>query len=514
MARIAPLRALPRAAVAVAATAIAALPLPALADVTAEEVWSDWQDLFALTPESSLTTTSETRTADRLTVRGLAWRASFPEGSVALDLPEIAFTEAGNGTVAVTVSPEYPVTIVSRTPEGGQSMTRMTIFQEGATTLVSGDPGALTYDVISDASGARIEEILENGVPLPVEMSLRFENLRGSYASLEGALRSIEARMRASGAFLAITGTDPDTGETFQLDGALTGLEASAETALPEGLDEGDTAALLGAGFTLDLAYGYDAAAYAFDLEDDGDSAVGTFTNTGGGLEMALDANRLRYASRSRELVLELVASAVPFPLSVRADEARTEVAAPLGPVGGEPQPFGLDLAVEGFAMSDGLWNLFDPGEMLPRDPARLAIDLAGTARVTSDPAADPGPQAEPAEPAPVPYALTGLTIENVVLAALGARFSGQGLFSFDPDDLGFFGMPRPAGTLTMRLTGGNTLLDTLVSMGLVPEENAVGMRIGIGAFAVAEPGAEDTLTSTIEFTEDGRILANGQRIQ
>jgi hypothetical protein len=62
-------------------------------------------------------------------------------------------------------------------------------------------------------------------------------------------------------------------------------------------------------------------------------------------------------------------------------------------------------------------------------------------------------------------------------------------------------------------LRGGNALLDTLVSMGLVPEQEAAGARMMMGLFAVA--GAEpDTLNSTIEVQGNGQIFANGQRIQ
>ena len=51
-----------------------------------------------------------------------------------------------------------------------------------------------------------------------------------------------------------------------------------------------------------------------------------------------------------------------------------------------------------------------------------------------------------------------------------------------------FDGMPRPEGALDLELTGGNTLLDTLVAMGLLPEEQAMGARMMLGLFA--RPGA------------------------
>ena len=73
--------------------------------------------------------------------------------------------------------------------------------------------------------------------------------------------------------------------------------------------------------------------------------------------------------------------------------------------------------------------------------------------------------------------------------------------------------MPLPSGTLNLMLTGGNALLDTLVNMGLVPEDQAMGARMMLGMFA--RPGdGPDTLVSTIQVNEDGSVLANGQRIK
>ena len=86
---------------------------------------------------------------------------------------------------------------------------------------------------------------------------------------------------------------------------------------------------------------------------------------------------------------------------------------------------------------------------------------------------------------------------------------TGDGYFAFDNS----FGIPIPSGTANMMLVGANGLMDTLVSMGLLPQEQAMGARMMLGLFA--RPGdGEDTLVSTIEVKEDGQILANGQRLK
>ena len=99
--------------------------------------------------------------------------------------------------------------------------------------------------------------------------------------------------------------------------------------------------------------------------------------------------------------------------------------------------------------------------------------------------------------------------MNEILLSLAGANLTGTGSLDFNNDGP----VPMPAGTINLMLVGGNGLLDTLVEMGLVPEEQAMGARMMLGMFA--RPGdGEDTLVSEITFQEDGAILANGQRIR
>ncbi|MCH2250997.1 MAG: DUF2125 domain-containing protein, partial [Cognatishimia sp.] len=76
-----------------------------------------------------------------------------------------------------------------------------------------------------------------------------------------------------------------------------------------------------------------------------------------------------------------------------------------------------------------------------------------------------------------------------------------------------FDGFPRPEGAADFRLLGGNQLLDSLISMGLVSEGDAMGARMMMGLFTVAGPG-EDELNSRLEVNGEGHVLANGQRLR
>ena len=67
------------------------------------------------------------------------------------------------------------------------------------------------------------------------------------------------------------------------------------------------------------------------------------------------------------------------------------------------------------------------------------------------------------------------------------------------------------ASMLDLKLVGGNTLMDKLVQMGLLPEDQAMGFRMMLSMFANAT--GEDELSSVLEF-KDGGFFANGQQLQ
>ena len=112
------------------------------------------------------------------------------------------------------------------------------------------------------------------------------------------------------------------------------------------------------------------------------------------------------------------------------------------------------------------------------------------------------------------PLELNALTIKNVLISAAGASLSGTGDFTFNNDDLvSFDGLPAPSGTADIQISGANGLIDKLIQMGLIEESDAMGARMMMGMLAAPGDG-DDTLKSKLEITEDGQVLANGQRIK
>jgi hypothetical protein len=169
--------------------------------------------------------------------------------------------------------------------------------------------------------------------------------------------------------------------------------------------------------------------------------------------------------------------------------------------------------ALEGVTMGEEIWAMFDPTGALPRDPANLILDLSGTGRLFMDlldfetikrAIEEGGKVAEP----------TSLTINTLDFAAIGAKMAGSGMFTFNNDNYETFGgIPAPTGTATMHFAGLNTVIDTLIDIGLLESDAALGIRMGLGLFTVLGP-QENTLVSEIEITPQGHVTANGKRLK
>ena len=105
------------------------------------------------------------------------------------------------------------------------------------------------------------------------------------------------------------------------------------------------------------------------------------------------------------------------------------------------------------------------------------------------------------------------LDLDTIRVSIGGAELQASGAFAFDgSDSLGMDG-PRPSGTVNIQVDGAQALITNLIQMGILNEDTALGARMALSVFAVPGSGP-DNLTSEIEVTEEGSILANGMRIR
>jgi len=263
-------------------------------------------------------------------------------------------------------------------------------------------------------------------------------------------------------------------------------------------------------GFSVAGGYIIDSADYVFDINADGDQVAGSVSTGTVTLTGELNSKTVAYESRTNNIAVNLQASEVPLPIEISLAEYGFGFRMPVGTTDA-PADFGLKFDLVDLVIGDVIWDVFDPSQVLSRDPATLEIALTGTARALID-FLDPAQQAA-MESTEVPFELSSLSLDTLKIMAAGALFTGSGAFTFDNSDMQTFApLPRPEGDATFEITGLNKLLDNLVAMGLVPEQDIMGPRMMMGMFARST--GDDQMAIDVEIESSGQVKVNGNRVR
>lgn len=492
-----------------ATAALMLIPAFAVADVTAEEVWADWQLMLGQYGDGiDLGTTS--RSGDTLTVSGVVMSSTNDQNTMEVVVPDLAFRDVGDGTVAVTMGPRFEISVVDATVDPPVTVSAEMV-QDNFSMIVSGTPARMVHDFTADAVSVGLGQMQVEGEPVDLTMNATLNDILGEFVVEPGTVRNTSQSMTAAGMTVALDVSETGTGDGLKLDGTIDGMQLTGSGRYPSDIDLFDPVAVFGADVRGDGAYAFGGAQYAFEVTEEGQTATGTLSTGGSGLEVAIRDGVVSYDGEGRDMAFAMQGGQLPVPVEVGMASYGYRFAAPLVQ-SEEPRDFALGMTLGGVTISDLLWGLFDPGQVLPRDPATVSFDITGQGNWLFDPmdpeqAAALGMGGQPGE-------LHQMTLSQLLVELAGARLTGEGGFTFDNEDTQTFnGLPRPEGQIDLMLVGGNALIDNLVAMGLVPQDQAMGARMMLGLFAVPGEG-DDTLTSTIEINEQGHILANGQRIQ
>lgn len=493
-----------------ASVALVATTFPALADVTAQDVWTSWQDLSSSMGQT-MNAGSETMEGDTLVVSDIEimFEPEDSDATASSTIDEIRFTENGDGTVSIEMSPSYDVTSVAEVDGETQSVT-MTIEQSNMVTLASGTPDQIDYDLTADAiriSGAiPDDDEMANGM---IEFALT--DLQGTYNTDMGAMVVMGIDGTAGEFAFSVTGTDPETDALTDVSMSAADVqlalnyEASADGPNPS--SSTDMQEILASGFAFDMKATHGEASSTVVAE--GEEGINlNIAAASGTFDFAFAQDGLSYAASNDSVAITASGPSVPFP-EVNADLETLALSFEM-PVeqGGEAQPFGAVIELGGLTISDMIWGIFDPEGKIPRDPATLLVDVSGQARWLVDIFDDEEEMDDQ------PGEVESLELNELNLALGGAELTGTGAFTFDNSDYETFeGIPAPDGQIDLQLTGGNTLLGILVEMGFVPQDQAMMVRMMSGMFA--QPGeGEDTLVSTIRVEPDGSVFANDTQLQ
>jgi len=481
---------------------------PAMADVTAEQVWSSWKDLAGRSGQDL--SGQEERSGDTLIVSDAKIAMDIDEGAaVTAEFGTIRFTERSDGTVVVRMAPEYPLSVKTVSAKGETVEMDMQVAQTGLDLVASGDAESIRYDIAAPQVSLTLTDMQVDGEPKDMALAMSAEGLEGSYLLSGGEMREVESDVTADAVRFDMAVTDPEQGVNMALRGEARNLTSTSASIVPAEMQTSDPAAMLASGFSSKGGLTYAGMSYMLDTQDEGQTTNVAITGGAGTVDFALIDGGMVYDVRSKDTKITVKGSEIPFPqIDLAMDDSAFKLQMPLTKTE-EPADFALLTRIGGLTVSDAIWGMFDPTGQLPRDPATLVLDLDGKARWLVD-ITDPAM----AQTAGTPGELSALNVKDLQLSLAGAELTGQGDFAFDNSDkLTFDGMPKPSGDLALKLEGGNALLDKLVDMGLIPQDQAMGFRMMLGMFA--RPGeGDDTLVSKISITEDGQIMANGQRLR
>ncbi|MEM9784878.1 MAG: DUF2125 domain-containing protein [Pseudomonadota bacterium] len=479
----------------------------AQADVTAAQVWDDWKSQMTLYGEDGVSIGAEETSGDTVIVRDLAISFDDPEISFTAALGDLTFEEQGDGTVRVTMGESYPMSLTG----ADGVVVNLLVSQEALEMIVSGDPGAMNYAITADSYTIALDEIVDGDVTFTGDAQIVANDLTSTYATTGDELRNIDYDATLASLDMLVDIQIPGgNGEYITGGGKIENMAMNGNMSLPMDADFEDPDSMMVDGFAFAGGYTIDNAAYIFDINAEGDQASGSVSLGATNLSAEVSNEIVAYDTSTTDVSASITASEFPFPIEVGLSEYGVAFEMPMAK-SDTPSDFGISFDFIDLTLNDMVWNLFDPGSVLPRDPATIQFALAGLAKPLFD-FMDPSQQAE-IDASEIPFELAELNLETLRIAAAGALVTGTGAFTFDNSDMQSFApLPKPEGDVVVEISGLNRLIDNLISMGIVSQEDAMGPRMMMGMFARST--GDDRVETKLEVTEDGRVLANGQQIR
>jgi len=486
----------------------------ALADLKAQDVWMDWKSYiqgFGYSVQGA-----EATSGDRLTVSDLTLTIPLPEqnSQITLDMGAMSFTSLADGTVQITVPDRLPMAFNMVSDGESELAGTLTYDTTDLSLIVSGTPDDMTYDTSAATLDMSLANLTVEGKPVDIgTLAMTMAGLTGTSNMKLGTIRNVVQSFAVDRLSYTVDLKAPDL-ETFKMTGALNALSFNGTGAYPNAGSPKpqNISALLASGFAFDGGFAYQNGNSTFEISESGQKTSGASSSQSGLLKVAMSAAGLHYGGEVTALSSTMTNSQFPLPVALTAEKSAFALTMPIS-ASDEAQDYGFKIELSNFTTSEMLWAMVDPTAQLPRNPATLHIDLSGKAKLLFD-MLDPDSIAALEAGAQSPGEVNSVTLNALELSAAGASLTGTGAFQIDNTDTRTFaGVPKPVGAVDLKLVGGNGLIDKLVAMGLLPEDQAMGARMMMGLFTIPSE-TPDTLTSKIEVTEQGHVLANGQRLR
>ena len=209
----------------------------AWADVTAEQVWTDFKtylEAFGYSVNGNEQASSGTVTITDLTLN-MDEDASGTAASIAMD--NISFTETGDGRVRVALPETMPLTFTARPPEEGAEEVQGVVeySQSGFEMIVSGAPEDMQYDYGAAEMAFALSSLIVDGEPVEIEQArMSMSDIAGRSNMSGSDLRVTAQTMTATALNYVVDIANPDDPSgRVAITGGLSDLGFEGEARLP-----------------------------------------------------------------------------------------------------------------------------------------------------------------------------------------------------------------------------------------------------------------------------------------
>lgn len=465
---------------------------PAFAQSSAEDVADE---LIAIGEAQGMEVTvgSRSKSGDLLRLEDV--RYALDEGKVDgyISLDWLNLLELPNGAVEISFPPTMIGSFVPRDEKGSMGLT---VRNTGLTYTVSGTPDARGYDIAGETLEVSVE-LLDGPPELETfDFTLALGSVSGSALLAGGPTGTVKTSLRSETARVVYDLKSDDGGAQSVSD--INGLAIDYE---------GDQMSVATAdqmfsgaqGFTSQIVLGPSSARGTVTVEGVSSDMEGEVA--GSSAVLAMGRGLVNYDVTARGIDYTVTTNAMPLPpIDVDMAEFGMRFAMPMGAPGTQAE-LAVRMTLRDLEVGEPLWAMIDPGKVLPRDPATLDINVVGEATSKIDFSSEDARRGMRSAPIDV----SNLEIRDATIRAAGAELLAEGALTFNNAGP----VPIPIGKVMASLRGANALMDNLAKIGLLRPEQALPARMMMGMFAVPGDGP-DHVTSTVEFTADGRISANG----
>lgn len=471
--------------------------------LTAEDVWKAWQDA-AVAGDHPLTASAVDVIPDGIRIRGLRTSLTMGSRELGIELDQVTLERKPDDTVSVSLS-EKPSILIS----SGDRQARLSVESQDLKAKVSGVPGSLSHELLAERAQIHLDASEVNGEgDLPIELLLDLGGLSAQLSQL-GALDA-EASVAVASLDATFSAGNTATGRDIA---AKLHMESIASTAslhdfvdvdlsnlgprIQEGAEASAKAEIAKTGYEVELRSGSDS--------DQTETLTGVLGVSSFEIGLAPAGLRTRIAATGVE------ASSKGFgipPASGTLGGLALALDLPLFP-GEEAAPAALTVSLDKIAPSAAMWGLFDSSSSLDHSPFVLNVDVVGLVKPLRNLLQLPPPEGEG-----FPLEVSSVDLKRVMLQALGGTAEAKGTLQFDEKSKeSMFGLPLPEGAVDMTVSGLDSVLASLSAANLIGEGEVDAAKFFMALF-LKPTEVEGTFTTRIEASEDGEVLANGQRIR